>query len=570
MHLNDAFGREKELKKIYCHNEQACSMAADAYARVSGDCAAVVVTTGPGGINALNGVFGAYVDSLPMIVISGQIKNETLKTNFGIPLRQLGDQEVDILEMVVGITKARIQCKRGVNPLDLIETAVDIANEGRPGPVWIDVPIDIQSSNFDSGQKSEEFEFTVSPNTYFENEDKNIIRCEVKAAELVYEKLTTSKRPAILVGTGVRISRQIDDLLSFIKSTNIPVLTGWNAHDAVPDYLKNYIGRPGSIGNRMGNICLQECDFLLVLGCRLNIRQITYNYLDFARNAEIAMVDIDEAELLKPTLNIQYPIKVNLKQFIPELAKRAAAGNPGFFELHEEYLASLHKTKAELNEKAKYKNDPNGNINPYIFVMELSELLEEDSIIVCADGTACVATFQVAEIKKGTRLFTNSGCASMGYDLPAAIGAAAASPGKRLVCIAGDGSIMMNLQELQTIKTLGIKLQIFILNNQGYHSIRQTQQNFFSDNITGCGPDSGLEFPDFHRLAEAFGYSYSSVEKNKDLRSAIAFALGQDLHICNVDLDLEQQFEPKVMSKRLPDGSMVTGTLDDMWPYLDK
>jgi len=567
MHLNDAFGRLPELRKVYCHNEQACAIAADSYARIKNKPAAVVVTTGPGGINALNGVFGAYVDSLPMLIISGQIKNETLKTNYSIPFRQLGDQEVDILAMAADITKARIQASLEADPISLVRDAYEMSVMARPGPVWIDVPIDVQGGLLEEKTRKRIHQFKFSPNNLFVAGNESVISCPERSSNLVLDRLFSATKPAILVGTGLRISEQIKNFCSFIEQTNIPVLTGWNAHDTIPDIHKNYVGRPGSIGNRIGNECLQGCDFLLVLGCRLNVRQTSYNFADFARNADVAMVDIDAAELLKPTINIKHKLNVLLQDFVPQLLRQSYARAMNFSGLHREYIADLKALKAKLDEKRRYRNSPEEKVNPYILAIKLTEQLEENSIIVCGDGTACVATFQVAEIKSQTRLFTNSGCASMGYDLPAAIGAAVAAPNRRLVCIAGDGSIMMNLQELQTIKTLGVPLQIFILNNQGYHSIRQTQQNFFADNITGCGPDSGLEFPNFRLVAEAFGFQYSSINTNAQLQNGISDALKSQLHICEVFIDLDQQFEPKVMSQKLEDGTMKTGTLDNMWPY---
>jgi len=349
----------------------------------------------------------------------------------------------------------------------------------------------------------------------------------------------------------------------------VPVTTGWNAHDLIPNDHRLYAGRPGTIGDRAGNFVVQNADYLLVLGCRLNIRQVSYNWGSFARNARVVMVDVDPAELRKPTLNLHRAIHADVGDFI-ELCLNSLADAPARVA-HGRYLTwARERVTAHPTVPSSYwaKQNP---VNPYCFAEALFDQLDERDIIVTGDGTACVTVFQAARLKAGQRLYTNSGCASMGYDIPAAIGAFYATGARRIVCIAGDGSIMMNLQELQTISGGRLPIKIFVLNNDGYHSIRQTQQNYFPDGIVGCGPDSGLSFPDFTKVANAFSIEASRICDHHCLALGIAEALrGARPHLCELVIDKEQQFAPKLTSRRLPDGSMMSSPLEDMAPFLPR
>ena len=568
MHLNDAFGREKRIELLYCHHEQSCSMAAESYGRLTGKPALVNVTSGPGGINALNGVFGAYVDSVPMIVVSGQVKRETLLTSYDLPLRQLGDQEVDIIAMCTSITKFAIQLTHPDDTQYIVEKALWLSCNGRPGPVWIDVPIDVQAAQIDM-EKQKSFDIEKEGQVSLPKNEQGItngpeLNNELKRA---LQKLSSSKRPVLLVGAGVRAAGIHDEFLQLIEKLQIPVVTAWNAHDAVSNANKYFVGRPGTIGDRAGNFAVQNADFLLVLGSRLNVRQIGYDFPSFARNASITMIDIDEAELEKPTLRVEQPIHADLKLALPLLLELEFTPNSH----HDVYLAWCHERHQRYPAVLPEYFDNDKPINPYVFVQELFKLLEENQIVVTGDGTACVVTFQAADLKTGQRLYTNSGSASMGYDIPAAIGAASADKSKKIVCLAGDGSIMMNIQELQTIVTNNLNVKIFVLNNNGYSSIRQTQQNYFADNIVGCGPESGLSFPDFCAVAEAFGINATSHRDLLGLKGAIQnFLEAPGPGLFEVFLDPEQSFSPKLSSRKLEDGSMVSGTLDDLAPFLSR
>ena len=570
MHLNDAFGRAKGLTYVALHHEQACAMAAEGYARLGGRPAILNVTTGPGGINALNGVFGAYTDSIPMVVISGQVRRETIANNFPIGLRQLGDQEVDIVRMVGGITKSAVTVQDPQRIRYEVERAYHLAVTGRPGPTWVDVPIDIQGTQIDPDTLVG-FDPETDAEAAVATEAGGAVGAELDAlVDQVLTQLAAAKRPCILPGTGVRIAGAAERFLKITEHLGVPVATAFNAHDVMADDNPLFVGQAGTVGDRAGNFAVQNCDFLLVLGCRLNIRQISYNWDSFARAAYKVMVDIDQAELSKPTLSIDLPIQADLSAFLDALERRLEGYRPA--APHGEYLAwcraRLEKYPVVLPE---YWTEANG-VNPYCFAAELFGALKADDAVITGDGTACVVTFQAAKLKQGQRLFSNSGSASMGYDVPAAIGAwYADNAPKRIVCIAGDGSIMMNIQELQTIVGQKIPIKLFVLNNDGYHSIRQTQQNYFPDNVVGCGPESGVTFPDFQRLGEAFGFPVRRATDHADMAEAIAATLnGEGPQLCEVILDKAQPFAPKLSSRRLDDGRMVTSAMEDLAPFLSR
>lgn len=569
MHLNDAFGRRPGLSVICLHHEQACAMAAEAYARLSGRPAILNVTTGPGGINALNGVFGAYTDSIPMVVVSGQVRRETIAGNFPIGLRQLGDQEVDIVRMAGSVTKYAVTVQDPTRIRYEIEKAAHLAVTGRPGPTWVDVPIDIQGTSIDPDSLER---FDPSSEPYHIATEANLLESGNlrAAARIVIERLKEAQRPCLLPGTGVRIAGAAERFLRIAEMLGVPVASAFNAHDLLANGNALYAGRAGTVGDRPGNFAVQNADFLLVLGCRLNIRQISYNWGSFARAAYIAMVDIDRAELDKPTLQIDLPIHADLNAFLDALEAEIEGYAPP--PAHTDYLAWCRARVARYpTVLPEYWQSANG-VNPYCFGHALFEQLDPDDVVVTGDGTACVVIFQSATIKQGQRLFSNSGSASMGYDLPAAIGAYYGNrQARRIVCVAGDGSVMMNLQELQSVVGLALPVKVFVLNNDGYHSIRQTQQNYFPDNVVGVGPESGVTFPNFVKLADAFGLPSCRIESHDTLAEQIRQTLnGTGPRLCEVMLDKSQPFAPKLSSRKLEDGGMVTSALEDLAPFLPR
>ena len=568
MHLNDAFGRQPGLTKVFNHHEQACAIAAESYARLSGRPAAVNVTTGPGGINALNGVFGAYVDSIPMVVVSGQVKRETLITSYDLPLRQIGDQEVDIVALATPVCKVASLLDDPGQTRFIVERALWLARNGRPGPVWIDVPIDVQSTDIDpTSQRGFEPREDGAEATL--PAEASLATGDVLTGQLrnALDHLAAAERPVILVGTGVRLAGVYEAFHRVIDKLGVPVATAFNAHDVVWNEHPLYVGRPGTVGDRGGNFAVQNADFLLVIGCRLNVRQISYNWSAFARAAFTVMIDIDQAELSKPTLSIDLPIHADLVEALRLVETLGYEPQ----SVHGEYLDWCRERMARypvvLDEYWK-TDEP---VNPYCFAQTLFEELGDDDVVVTADGTACVVTFQAAQLKAGQRLYSNSGCASMGYELPAAIGAYYASGNRRVVCLAGDGSIMLNLQELQTIAGNRLPIKLIVLNNNGYSSIRQTQQNYFPDNLVGCGPESGLTFPDFGKLGKAFGFDVRRCETHHDLADSIRDTLFSDgPQLLEVMLDPTQPFSPKLSSRKLDDGRMVSSPLEDLAPFLPR
>jgi len=555
MHLNDALGRNQSLKVINMHHEQSCSMAADGYARINNLMACVNVTTGPGGINAINGVFGAWTDSVPMVVISGQVKRETLNFN-NSKLRQLGDQENNIVSMVKNITKFSYILKNQNYVDDVVSKALQIASTGRPGPVWIDIPIDIQGSLY---EKSKQMKLEKLSVPRIKKIDKNII-------DKVQRLIQNSKRPAILVGGGIRASGAHKEFLKFINKTDIPVLTAWNAHDVLHDGHRNYAGRPGTVGNRAGNFIAENCDLLIILGSRLNIRQIGYNFKEFSKNSLKIMVDIDKEELDKKTLSIDLKVNHDLKEFLKAMN---ASSNKLKINEHKKYLTWCKKLNRSFPIfRQEYKNSK--KVNPYYFVDELFKNLKQKDNIVTSDGTAVVTTFQGAILKKDQRLFSNSGSASMGFGLPAAIGACFANDKKTTYCIEGDGSIQMNIQDLATISKHNLPIKIFLLSNDGYHSIRQTQNKYFPDNTVGCGPESGLQFPDFKLISNGYGLKYKQIKTSDKLTEVIKAVIKEKGPVvCEIVIDKNQEFEPKASSKLYPDGRMKSAPLYDLFPFLD-
>lgn len=561
MHLDDALGHQDGLHCVFNHHEQACAIAAEGYTRMTGKLAAVCVTSGPGGTNAITGVMGGWLDSIPMFIISGQVKRET--TIWSCPelgLRQLGDQEFDIIHSVSNMTKYAVMI---TNPQEVayhLEKALFLALNGRGGPVWLDIPLDVQGAQIDT-EELLHFNHTIE-------KPWQVPEASAELVDIILNKIHEAKAPLILAGTGVRLGGAEEELLKLIEKLKIPVITAWNANDTVAYDNPYFAGMPGTVGTRPGNFAVQNCDLLLSLGCRLNIRMIGYNHFDFAKNAYKIIVDIDPRELIKPTIHADMPVNADVKQLMQQMLKAEYTPSPQHAswvtwcrDLVTKYPAALdsyHKGDTEI-------------INPYVFMDKLFDKLESDDRIICGNGSACVITFQASKIKQGQRMFTNSGCAAMGYGLPAALGVAVSDNTRRTICIDGDGSVMMNIQELATIVYNQLDMKLFILNNNGYHSIRQTQTNLFKPPFIGIDSNSGICFPDFAKLAEAFGLDYYSISNERDCQDVLGKVLThKGPCICEVVVDEKQNFAPKSSSKVLPDGRIVSPSLDDMAPFLDR
>jgi len=570
MHLNDSIGKEPRIQYVCNHHEQASAMAAEAYARICELPGVVNVTTGPGGINALNGVFGAWTDSIPMLVVSGQVKRETCMRAQGITgLRQLGDQEADIIAMVEKITKYAVLIDDPLSIRYHLERAWHLAGSGRPGPCWLDIPVDVQAASVDPATLRGYDPAEDNPGHDGPAQDKTArdsSRLNSDCRE-VLDRVRNAKRPVILAGTGVRAAHALAEFDELFHRLGVPVTTAWT-HDLIASDDPLFCGRPGTIGDRAGNFTVQNADVLLILGSRLNIRQISYNWKSFAPRAFKIQVDIDDAEFRKPTIQPDMAIHCDLKQFLKELLRQCEADNyrPG---AHAPWLAWCRERVQRYPVVQDRQRQPGPPLNPYFFVEQLSTKLADDDVIVCGNATSCIVPFQTMRLRKQQRLISNSGSASMGYDLPAAIGAAFARPGKRVICLAGDGSIQMNIQELQTVVYHRLPVKIFVLNNSGYLSMRMTQSGFFG-RLTGESASSGASLPDMVKVACAYGIPSIRVERQSQF-AQIDLALAADgPALIDVVLDPNQEFEPRSRARQLPDGRIVSPNLEDMYPFLDE
>ncbi|MCD7761921.1 MAG: thiamine pyrophosphate-binding protein [Lachnospiraceae bacterium] len=567
MHLNDALGHKEGLHVTYNHHEQACAIAAEAYARLDNRIAAVCVTTGPGGTNALTGVVGGWLDSIPMFIISGQVRYDTTARYAlqftGTPLRAMGDQEYDIVKSVEPMTKYATMIEDPTQIRYALEKGWHLATTGRPGPVWIDIPVNYQGGYIETDELE----------GYDPAEDDALLPPKVsdETIDAVLEKIKNAKRPVFHAGYGIRLSGGYEAFREAADRLQIPVVTYWNAADLIEDENPLYCGRAGNMGDRPGNWAIQNADLILAVGTRISIRQVGYNWKTWARAAEVIMVDIDQAEMKKPTLHVDMPIWADAKDFLTKLNSRILQ-TP--VSTASDWLATCQRWKREYPVVQPRQWEENGTTaNVYAFVRYLSSRLPENSLTAVSNGACCVVGNQAYVIQKGSRMANNSAIASMGYGLPAAIGTCIGGGRRTTICLEGDGSIMMNLQELQTVLTNRLPIKLFLINNNGYHSIRITQTNLFGEHTkVGIGPESGdLSFPEFRKIAEAFGYPYYSASSNAEMKEVVDQVLIADGPVfCEIFTDTKQVWEPKSSTKRLEDGTLVSPPLEDLAPFLPK
>ncbi len=563
MHLNDALGHKEGLRCTYNHHEQACAIAAEAYARINNKIALVCVTTGPGGTNAITGVVGGWLDSIPMLVISGQVRYDTTARGMGLGIRAGGDQEFDITKSISCMTKYSEMIEDPKRIRYALEKSLYLATHGRPGPCWIDIPLNFQGMTIETdeliGYDPSEDEITLAP------------LIDEATLDSVIEKIKNAKRPVLYAGNGVRLAGAFDVFKKVVAKLNIPVATGWDNIDMMADADPLYVGRGGIMGDRAGNFAVQNADLVLAVGNRLSIRQVGYSWKTWAREAFVIMVDVDAEELKKPTLHVEMPICADARDFLMGLDKKLSDGEVLFAENGWQQTCRDWKKNYPVVLPKHYEDTRDTNV--YAFIKSLSSRLPEGYTTVVGNGSACVVGSHGYEIKEGQRFIINSAIASMGYDLPAAIGVCRACGDEEIVCVTGDGSIQMNLQELQTILTNKLPIKIFVINNDGYHSIRQTQTNIFSEHTkVGIGPESGdLSFPSLEKLAWAYGYPYFSCRSNAELDAMLDGAFGSDgAVIAEVFVSPEQFFEPKSATKKLADGSLFSPPLEDLAPFLDR
>lgn len=562
MHMNDSFGHHPKLHVVYNHHEQASAIAAEGYARIHNKPAICCVTSGPGAINALNGVVGAYQDSIPMLVFSGQTKTTlTIKLNH-LPLRSLGNQEVDIVPALANLTKYAVMVERKEQIRYCLERAYAEATSGRMGPAWLDIPLDIQGSFVDPDELVG-YEGMMPDMRIFTPAKLQI------TAQAVVERLKHAERPVVYAGNGIRLSGGAELLRRMVHEMGIPVVTCWDSIDLMATDDRYYCGRGGNMGDRPGNFAVQNSDLLICIGSRLNIYQVGFDVNLWARNAFVVVDDIDADELRKPIMRADLPVCADASDFMNALLA-AYRENPSPQKTAWVEQCCTWKTRYPVVQP--FQKEQQGTANVYAFIDALSRSLPENNITVVANGSASVVGSAAYYIKENDRFVMNCALSSMGYDLPAAIGACVASGRKDIVCIAGDGSIQMNLQELQTIVTNKLPIKIFVINNAGYHQMRLTEQNLFKNGMIGVGPETGdLDFPDFGKLAYAYGIPYSAIRTTEELYSGIQAALAAPgYQMCEVFVDTVQKFEPKSATMKRPDGSLVSPPLEDLAPFISR
>ncbi len=552
MFLNEAFRGEKKMKFIFTHHEQSATMAADAYYRIKKKPAVASVTSGPGGTNAITGVIGAWIDSIPMIIISGQVETKDLIGKSGT--RQIGIQEANIIDLVKPITKYAKTIKKKDNLEKELNDAIKLSEEGRPGPVWLDIPLDIQSKKFKNKSMKKKAPKKIKKAISKEKLNK------------IYNDIQNSKRPLILIGNGVHISKSEENFKNVIKKMQIPFLSTWNASDIIPTNNNLYFGRPGLFGNRISNFSIQACDLLIIIGSRLSIPITGYQIKNFSPHSKKIYIDIDQKEILKRNLKIYLPIKSDIKFFLEEL-NNYLKSKKKIKKL--EWIKKLSKLKKELNEDQLYKKQ-NRLINSFNFVNSLSEILKGNEVIVTDMGTSFTCTMQTFKVKKKQRLFTSSGIAAMGFGLPGIIGAYFANKRSLPICITGDGGIMFNIQELQTIINYKIPVKIFLLNNNGYLTMKLMQKKNFKK-FVGSDDKSGVSMPNFMELSKSLGFSTCILNQEKDLKKNLKKIIRSSLPtVCEIKMPSFQQLVPRVQTQMNKDGSFEPSMIDNMYPFLKK
>ncbi len=569
MHMNDAFGHHGRLHCTYFHHEQACAMAAEAYARVDNRMAAVCVTTGPGASNAITGVLGGWMDSIPMVIFSGQARYATTAPGSGLKLRSMGIQECNIVPVVKPLTKYAMMVTRPEEIRYHLERALYLAANGRPGPVWLDIPLDVQGAVIET-----ENLMAYDP---AEDADQRPAPISEEMIGLVLDKIARSRRPVLFPGNGVRLAGAAGEFRKLLDVLGIPAVTGASSVDALESGHPLYAGRSGSAGDRSGNFAVQNSDVLLAIGNRMGFDRTGFACESWARESYTILNDIDGNELKKPNLHVSLPVCGDGKEFIEKLLagaiKRGASKEKPLFK-REGWRRQCRewREKYPVVTKEHYETSEPGHTNIYAFYRELSLALPEKYKVVVSVGTSRVAGSQAFYVKKGQRFITNSNTASMGFCLPGAIGVCIASGREPVACVTGEGSLQMNIQELQTIKQNRLPVKLFVINNQGYHSIRQTQQAYFEGPLVGVGEESGdLSFPDLSRLIPAYGFPYFSCRSSKDLGREIQKTLrAEGAAVCEVFVTKYQKTEPKTASRRLADGTMVSAPLEDMYPFLSR
>lgn len=557
MHLVDAVASEERLRYIATHHEQAAAMAAEGYARITGKPGVALVTSGPGSTNATTGVCGAWIDSIPTIFISGQVTSDTLIAETG--LRQFGIQESNIVDLVKPITKYAVTV---TDPLTIkfhLQKAYHLAMTGRPGPVWLDIPLDVQGRMINMDDLS-----GYTPEELNASENRDILAQQV---EQCIAMLRQAERPVLIIGYGIRLAKAELEIIALIEKLGIPVISSWTSSDLIPTDHEHYIGRSGIMGDRAGNFTVQNADLLLILGSRMSIPQVGYNFKTFARGAKRIVVDIDPKELDKPSIKPNLPILVDARAFILELLHKLSDGNA---PACTSWLTRCREWKVKYPiVLPEYSKTPDG-VNSFYFVDQLAQKLDNNAVVVTDMGTSFTCTMQTFHTKAGQRLFTSSGHASMGFGLPGAIGACFGHDRRQTICISGDGGLQMNIQELQTLVTYKLPIILFVLNNNGYLTIKLMQQNHFGRYV-GSDPGSGVICPDIIKVATAYGIPSLRINNQQELGEQLDSVLSQTgPFICEIMMPENQPLIPRVSSLKKPDGTIISKPLEDLYPFLDR
>lgn len=555
MHLNDSLGRNERLEGVCMLHEQGASIAAEAYARVREGYGVCLVTSGPGGTNALTGLAGAYMDSIPVIFISGQVKRADLRDSQHV--RQFGIQEVDILSMARSYTKYAVQIGKPEDIRYELEKAASIAVAGRPGPVWIDIPLDIQASQV------EESELRGYPKEDHDYEAKK------EHIDLTIEKLNQARRPLLILGHGIRLSHSKEQARDLYNALGIPVLVSWNGVDLIEEEHPLYFGRPGSVGHRAANFIQQSADLVITLGTRLNLLSTGYNYDSFLQNAYHIMVDIDENEMNKKSVHPQLKAVCDVRDFMAKLYARMDEVEKKDYTNWLAFCRDLNEHyPVQIPEQAAGE----GYVSNYHLMDEISkQMTSEDIYQFTSSGTTVDIAMKTIRLKWGQRAFLTKGLAAMGYDVPACVGSCIASGNRRTICVTGDGSVAMNMQELEVIKRRNLPVKIFVSDNQGYSMIWGSQTGNFKGNLTGCTVDSGLTLPDMAKIAEAFGIKAMHIENEEHLSEQVAEVMNCDGPVvCTIHADIQQKILPKQANYMREDGQMASRPLDDMAPLLER
>lgn len=560
MHLNDSLGKSEKIQYVVCLHEQACSIAAEAYARVANKPGLLMVTTGPGGTNAITGVAAAYIESTPMIVISGQVKRADMINGQGV--RQQGMQELDIISIVKTVTKYAALVKEPEDIRYHLDRAVYEATTGRKGPVWLDIPLDVQATMIDEGAL-EGWEPALPDEQMRKKADQML---EQQVLETI-AALNRAKRPALLAGNGIRLAGAIPQFEELVEQLGLPVLTTWNGIDLIADDHPLFFGRPGGMGQRYANFVQQNSDFFLSIGARMNLLQTGYNFDGFAREAVKVMVDIDENELHKINVRPQIAVCADAKKFIELLLvhkDRIASRDDA------EWIAYARRMKQKYPIVLKEYWDQTGQVNTYALLDAITEQMRPEDIFVSGSSGTCIdVSMQTFRVKKGQRVFATKGLASMGFGVPATIGACLAGGRRRTVCVNGDGGFQMNIQELETIRRLQLPIKIFVLNNEGYAQIHATQTNIFSGHYVACDEASHLTLSPISDVAAAYRLKTVQIRNNSELKEKVHEVLEYDGPvICEVMVPITLSAFPKQVSYKRSDGQMESLPLEYMNPMV--